>query len=105
MDDAPLRALALGIMEHPDPFVVVLVGELDIANVDFVVALASHSSNGHGTVVFDLADLTFVDSSGVQAFIAIARAADKFRCLNACPQVEHEFRLAGLHDWLDSQHG
>jgi anti-anti-sigma regulatory factor len=51
-------ALYLEILEHPDPFVVRLAGEVDIENADLVVALATHSWNGHGAVIFDLAGLT-----------------------------------------------
>lgn len=89
------------IRGHPDPFEVVIGGEIDITNVDQIVALATHSCNGHGTVVFDIAGLTFLGSTGLRAFNIVARAADKFRCVNGSAIVERVLRISGLDTWLD----
>jgi anti-anti-sigma factor len=101
VQDEAISAFSLEILEHPDPFVVRLAGEIDIENADLVVALASHSWNGHGTVIFDVAELSFVGSTGIRAFLIVAGAADKFRCRNATSVVERMIRLTALDDWLE----
>jgi anti-anti-sigma regulatory factor len=48
--------LSCEIVAYPEPFVVKLSGEIDVANYEQVAALAQHPANGHGTVIFDAAD-------------------------------------------------
>jgi anti-anti-sigma factor len=93
--------LAVDIRDHPDPFEVVIAGEIDITNVDEIVALATHSWNGHGTVVFDISGLTFLGSTGLRAFNIVAVSANKFRCVDGSAIVERVLRVSGLDAWLD----
>lgn len=89
------------ILAYPDPFVVKLVGEIDMSNVDRVKALVSHPSNGHGVVIFDLAGLTFIGSVGIRALIAVAQTSTKLWCRDANGPVERVLRVTGLGAWLD----
>lgn len=50
-----------------------LAGELDIASGDTLEATVQASLNGKADVVLDVADLTFVDSAGIRAFIRLAK--------------------------------
>jgi anti-anti-sigma factor len=101
VEDETNSAFSLEILEHPDPFVVRLAGEVDIENAGLVVALATHSWNGHGAIIFDLAGLTFLGSTGIRAFLIIAGTAAKFRCRNTTDIVDRVLHLAGLEGWLE----
>jgi anti-sigma B factor antagonist len=70
------------------PRAVVLTGEMDIATVKaFHDAIAPSLERG-GTVVVDMTNLDFMDSSGVHALIEAARQLDGRGCLF----------LHGVHD-------
>lgn len=94
------ESLGVAIMAQPDPFVVRLTGEIDIANAEQVAALVAHPDNGHGTVVFDLAGVTFVGNTGVKAFLIVADSARQFRCRNVCTAVVRVLQIVGLEEWL-----
>jgi anti-anti-sigma factor len=81
--------------------VVRLIGDIDISNVDTVSALSSHPSNGHGVVVFDLAELTFIGSVGIRALMAVAAGCTKFGCRNASSVVDRVLHVTGLAAWLE----
>jgi anti-anti-sigma factor len=52
-----------------------LAGELDLANFeDLLTAFRSVSSNG-SEVILDLSELTFIDTTGICAFVTIAQEA------------------------------
>jgi anti-sigma B factor antagonist len=64
-----------------------LAGELDIASAPILEArIASLCQNGTSSVVLDLRELTFMDSTGLRAVLA----ADKL-----CHGYGHGFSLAG----------
>jgi anti-anti-sigma factor len=60
-----------------DDGVLWLSGELDLAGVDAVRAAASAAMDGQRRFVVDLSELTFMDSSGIRAIVAIARTTSK----------------------------
>jgi anti-sigma B factor antagonist len=49
-----------------------LAGELDVVSADRLEATVQASLNGQADVVLDVADVTFVDSTGIRAFIRLA---------------------------------
>lgn len=51
-------------------------GELDLSNVHLVEESIARAQRDNESVVVDLAMLTFLDSSGVEAFLAGARRAE-----------------------------
>ena len=55
---------------------IALSGELDLAAVPILTEnLAPFEGNGVSTIVLDLQDLTFIDSSGLLAFVEARRRA------------------------------
>lgn len=49
-----------------------LVGELDLATVPILTDTLSPATAGDGNLELDLADLTFVDSSGIRGLLLLA---------------------------------
>jgi anti-anti-sigma factor len=61
-----------GFHVQPGPDgVLYLSGELDMASADGV-SDAVLARNGHGEVVLDLGELTFIDSTGIRALLKLA---------------------------------
>lgn len=87
-----------------DGFVVVeLRGELDVATVPVLSnTLAAISGS---TVVVDLSELTFMDSSGISALIHARKqsARDGYGLVLTRPSanVERVLAIVGLADWLE----
>ncbi len=50
-----------------------LAGELDLATVDTLRACVESVDNGFGTIVLELSDLTFLDSTGIGFFASLDR--------------------------------
>ena len=75
-----------------------LVGEIDLSTVpDLRAMFDALAENGH-VVAFDLAEITFMDSSGLHAFEAYARTLNGSRPLvleNAPAHVLRLFELTG----------
>lgn len=108
-----LRSLA---PQSPDEFTLVVSdvgttrtitphGELDIATVDTAgEALVTAFADGHETVVLDLAETTFLDSTGVRLVLeANARARRgnaRLVVLPGPPHVQRVFEVCGLTDDL-----
>ena len=82
------RTVSLGVQAIPASPALVLAGELDIAGADMVrEAMASALERG-GTVIVDLTNLHFMDSSGVKVLLDAAKQLDGRGCL----------LLHGVHD-------
>jgi anti-sigma B factor antagonist len=84
--------------------VVRAIGELDIASVEpFTTELHRIADRGQQVVVLDLAELSFVDATGIAAVIAFERQLrEQERVLvlcNAQPVVRRVLDLTGL-TWL-----
>jgi anti-sigma B factor antagonist len=82
-----------------------LVGELDVDTVTRLDrALAGHDPDG-GRMVLDLADLYFVDSSGLSALLKLhRRLAEQGACLalrDVRPNVRRTILAMGLHHVFD----
>lgn len=82
--------------------VVALSGELDLATAEGLVETLTDT---HGsTVVVDLAQLSFVDSSGISAFVLARRQieANSSTMVLTRPQerVARTFEIVGLGDWV-----
>jgi anti-sigma B factor antagonist len=87
--------------------VVVVTGEIDMATAPMLGReLTSAIESGDGSVVLDLTDVTFFDSSGLRvAIVAHRDLGDRGRRLAVVcdPEghVRRTFALAGLADVLD----
>jgi anti-anti-sigma factor len=81
-------------------------GEVDLAtapDLEAVVRTAlEHAPDG---VVLDLAQLTFIDSSGLRALVALAKDADSrgtsLALRNLPRHAQRVLELTGLGDWFE----
>jgi anti-sigma B factor antagonist len=94
----PSRNPLFHIVPADDARAVRLVGEIDLSTVgELRATLDDLSGEGH-VVALDLADVTFMDSSGIHAFEAYARTLNGARPLvlaNTPPHVRRLFELTG----------
>src|SRR5881296_2275222 len=79
-----------------DPATLALIGELDIAGVPALAeAIATVSATGDG-LVFDLARLTFIDSSGLNEMLkALRDHAGPIRLVSPQPNVLRVLDITG----------
>jgi anti-sigma B factor antagonist len=85
-----------------------LAGDLDIVTSEDVKGeLAQLVDEGHSTLVLDLSDVGFVDSSGLGALVALHRHAEshggKFTVRAVPPQVQRLFEITRLDDLISVQ--
>jgi anti-anti-sigma factor len=75
-----------------------LAGELDVASADTLDSRVRTSLNGQVEVVLDVADLTFVDSTGIRAFIRLAKrsAPQPLVLRDPKPNVERVLEIVGI---------
>ncbi|HKV66576.1 MAG TPA: STAS domain-containing protein [Gaiellales bacterium] len=75
-----------------------LIGEIDLSTVDDLRAMLDALSEDGHAVALDLAEVTFMDSSGMHAFEAYAQTLNGSRPLvleNAPAHVHRLFELTG----------
>jgi anti-anti-sigma factor len=85
---------------------VAVTGELDISTVPALEQhLGSYQADGVGAIVLDLRDLSFVDSSGLHAFLRARHVAEenghKLLLVGAPPSARRVFELTELDFLLD----
>ena len=95
-------ALKISIRKANGVQVIALGGELDLATAG---ALSSQLAETQASlVVVDLADLSFLDSSGISCLVlAKTQMDDEGRTLiftRPQPRVERALEIVGLADWL-----
>ena len=96
----------LEIVERSDERVAArLNGDLDIVNAEDVKRdLTEVLEAGPKSLVLDLGEVRFVDSSGLGTLVAIHRYADTagstFTLRRVPPQVQRLFEITRLHDLL-----
>lgn len=80
-----------------------LSGELDLANAGLVEEALIAALGDYGAVVLDLGELTFMDSSGIEAFIGAAQRAKagggQFRIVNS-DKAQQIFEMTGTTSLL-----
>jgi anti-anti-sigma factor len=104
-DRGGFEGLNVVVDDHDATRTVRPCGEIDIATVPFVHAsLAAALSDGFRSVVLDLSDTTFIDSSGIAlALDAFERATSRgigFRVVPGPDHVHRAFVICGLVDVL-----
>lgn len=87
---------------------IALVGELDMGTVAVLEQqLAQYEGNGVKAIMLDLRDLTFIDSSGLRAFLAArnrsASNGHRLILLGASESARHLFEITGIQFLLDEQ--
>ena len=97
-DGAPL---SIDISGEPEELVVALTGELDISNVSILDARVDEALDGRPTMlVFDLAHLRFLDSSGIGLLLRVASKVETVRLRRPSDIVRQIVRYMGLSDVL-----
>lgn len=88
----------LDVREGPDGDLVLhLAGELDLASLpDVADPLASVLTRRPQPVVLDLAELGFLDSSGIAVLVRIANHFDQVRTRSATEPVHRVIEVLGL---------
>jgi anti-sigma B factor antagonist len=97
--------LSLRIADQGERQLIRVSGELDLANASTLeVELERALGNGHGQIVIDLVDLSFIDSTGIALLItAISRDGEEAR-LRFIPSkglaVQRVLEVTGLAERL-----
>lgn len=85
-------------------FVVKLCGELDLASVERLRAVERPVADANSPVVFDLADLEFIDVAGIRALVAtVDRLRSWGRAVAVCsvpPLTRKVAELVGVSSYL-----
>lgn len=77
--------------------VVSIAGELDMDSVDVLRnAIADASSSNRGGLIFDLAAVEFIDSSGLAALLESRHGTTRVRLRHLSPAVERLIAATGL---------
>ena len=94
LEPAPLNVE----VEQPGDDVVMKVGgELDGSNVEKLrTAVTEQLETKPSRFSFDLAELSFMDTSGLALLITVKRTVDDVRILNPSPQVRSVIDRTGL---------
>src|SRR5690349_1457432 len=86
----------IDVKDDGDIRTVVATGELDMST-SIQLTEAFSEANGHGALVCDVTGLTFIDSAGVQALLALQRnEPTRFALSGTSPCVERVLNLAGV---------
>jgi anti-anti-sigma factor len=93
-----VRSSAPGVFE--------LEGEFDIETVDVFEAALADAGDGAGDVVLDVASLSFLDSTGVRAILALSARLQgrRVRVRGAADNVRRTLLIAGVDGhgvWLE----
>lgn len=98
---APLRVVREPATAGGAGAVLRLVGELDIATAaQLDQALATLTREGATVVVLDVAELAFMDSSGLGVLLRAARSGTRIRLRRASGAVRELIGATGLSDVL-----
>lgn len=97
--------LHIGTREEPDRIILELQGELDMANAPLLqAAVESEPLAETKTVVLDLQQLTFLDSTGLRIILAARelcwRRGQEFAVTPGSPQVQRLLSVTGVGEHL-----
>jgi anti-anti-sigma factor len=89
-----------------EPVVVTVRGEVDLATAPELESCVQQAfTTAAGSVLLDLAGLTFIDSSGLRVLVALtsdARSRDASLSIRNVPRhAERVLDLTGLAEWFD----
>jgi anti-sigma B factor antagonist len=100
MDDVePLRVVCTSAGSDT---IVSITGELDMDSVDTLRhAIAHVSTSNGGRLIFDLAAVEFIDSSGLAALLESRRGGTQVRVRHLSPAVERLIAATGLSSVIE----
>jgi anti-sigma B factor antagonist len=101
LDDGVSHATIERLLDaSPEP-VISIRGEIDMSNVTVVEAQLDAALNGRpGRAVFDVSELTFIDSSGIAVLLRAAEKTDRLELRNPSSTVQRIIQATGLTDVL-----
>jgi anti-anti-sigma factor len=113
MTDFPLpESFSVRTEQHGDAAVVVPTGELDLATAPALEAAlrGAFAGAGTGSVVLDLRELEFIDSSGLRTLLTARRHAEDagaaFSLVAGHRGLERTLEIAGVHKvfkWMPAE--
>jgi anti-sigma B factor antagonist len=75
------QSLTIRAFEEPGRYVLSLAGELDMAGVpEFEAAATRLCGMGRSELLVDISDVSFIDSTGVRAILAIKATSERHSC-------------------------
>ena len=102
--DNGLAASVTGIRDGSGVLTLTITGELDIASVGAVQeTIEEILADDSRRVVFELGDLTFMDSSGLALMLQVSRKVETVEIHHATPIVQRVIEATGLDQILGLQ--
>lgn len=106
MAAAPQHYLTVETVRCGDDVLLALTGELDLATANLLVDQANtHLKPGPGILTLDLTGVTFCDTTGLRAIIAVHQDCERagWKCLliGLTAPVHRTVELTGLRDYLN----
>lgn len=93
------------LSDGSDPLTVAATGELDAASATTLAEALTGASDQAGSVVLDLAGVTFIDSSGLRVIasehVAATEAGRSLRIVGASERVRRIFEMTGLETLIE----
>ena len=98
--------MTLGVRGTDDTLELNVRGEVDLASEPALKgAVECGCLRGSSVIVLDLADVSFMDSSGVRALLEAQEVCRRCHCrllvTNPAPDVRRLLEIIGVHDLLD----
>ena len=101
VEDDASHATVERTSDGSDPLVISIGGEVDMSNVQTVEsALRGVLVDPPELVVFDLSDLSFIDSSGIAILLRFAEKIGRLELRNPSSTVQRIIQATGLSDVL-----
>lgn len=101
LDDGASRATVGRSLEASGSPVIAIIGEIDVSNVASIeVELDRVLADHPARLVFDLSELSFIDSSGIAILLRAAEKADQIELRNPSAIVRRVIVATGLSDVL-----
>jgi anti-sigma B factor antagonist len=97
LEPAASASAAVEAREENGTLVLYLSGDLDVTNAEEVRSAVNAAMSGHAErVIFDLADLDFMDSSGIALLVSVAGQVRDVQVRNPSAIVRRLIELTGL---------
>jgi anti-sigma B factor antagonist len=101
VEDDASHATVERTSDGSEPLVISIGGEVDMSNVQAVEsALRAVLVDSPELVVFDLSDLSFIDSSGIAVLLRVAEKLGRLELRNPSTTVQRIIQATGLSDVL-----
>jgi anti-anti-sigma factor len=100
----PAPIAVTGVTGPDGVLVVVFAGELDMSNVNAVRRQVDQFlGTSHTSIVFDLGDLTFMDSSGIALLVQVAARVEEISLRHVPRLIQRVLEATGVSDVLVTQ--